>query len=278
MTVKLADRRRSWLVGALLVAGALAGCAQTGPTIHPPTATASGAVATSRKPAGEIPSLTVSSSDPAANADSLPPGWEQWILHPSKARTRYRLEKGESGLSMRADADCSASGLMVRLQIDPSAKPILEWRWKVQSLIEGADNADRYAEDAPVRVVLAFDGDKHSLSFKEQSFFERVKLFGGQDMPYATLMYIWENRKPVGTIIENPHTSRVRKMVVASGPQGLQQWKSFRRNIVEDYRKAFGKPPPGKLIGVAILTDTDNTSQRVTAWYGDIKLKADPAP
>ncbi len=207
----------------------------------------------------------------ATQAPLLPSGWEPWVLHPSKAKTRYRLEKLESGMAMRADADSSASGLVSQLRIDPAKRPFLEWRWRVDSLISGADNTDRYAEDAPVRIVLAFDGDKGALPMRDRMFFEQARFFSGNEMPYATLMYIWENNKPVGTVIHNPNTGRVRKIVVASGPIGVRQWQSFRRNILEDYKLAFGQLP-GKLLGVAILTDTDNTKEKVTAWYGDIKL------
>lgn len=203
----------------------------------------------------------------------LPSGWEPWILHPSKAKTLYRLERleGGSGYVMRADADGSASGLVTEFRMDPSRRPYIEWRWRIDGLIPGADNTDRFAEDSPVRLVLAFDGDKSQLPMRDRMFFERARLFTGRDLPYATLMYIWENNKPVGTVIENPHTGRVRKIVVASGPAGIREWKAFRRNIIEDYKLAFGKPP-GRLVGVAILTDTDNTKEKVTAWYGDIKL------
>lgn len=215
--------------------------------------------------------VAASAAEAARTSPLLPSGWEPWILHPSKAKTRYRLEKLESGMAMRADADSSASGLVSPLRIDPTRRPILEWRWRIDALIPGADNTDRYAEDAPVRVVLAFDGDKSVLPLKDRLFFEQAKLFAGRELPYATLMYIWENNKAVGTVIQNPHTARVRKIVVASGPLGVREWKSFRRNIVEDFKLAYGKPP-GKLLGVAILTDTDNTKEKVTAWYGDIRL------
>jgi Protein of unknown function (DUF3047) len=207
----------------------------------------------------------------ASGALVLPSGWEPWILHPSKQHTHYRLEQLESGVAMRADADSSASGLLTSMRVDPARRPFLEWRWRVDSLIKGADNTDRHAEDAPVRIVLAFDGDKSVLPLRDRLFFERMRLFAGRDLPFATLMYIWENNKPVGAVIKNPHTDRVRKIVVASGPMDLRQWKSFRRNILDDYRLAYGSPP-GKLIAVAILTDTDNTKEKATAWYGDIKL------
>lgn len=239
-----------------------------------------GSAANSAEPdPGDKPALgAVAAGDAAASAAEsasegllLPSGWEPWILHPSKARTRYRLEKLDGSMTMRADADSSASGLKAMLQIDPARRPLLEWRWRIDSLVAGADNTDRYAEDAPVRIVLAFEGDKSKLPIRDRLFFEQAKLFAGNDLPYATLMYIWENNKPVGTVIQNPHTGRVRKIVVASGPIGVRQWQSFRRNIVEDFKLAYGHAP-GKLQGIAILTDTDNTKEKVTAWYGDIKL------
>jgi hypothetical protein len=41
---------------------------------------------------------------------------------------------------------------------------------------------------------------------------------------------------------------------------------------VEDYLRAF-RSPPGRLVGVGIMTDTDNTGERIEAFYGDIELK-----
>jgi hypothetical protein len=52
------------------------------------------------------------------------------------------------------------------------------------------------------------------------------------------------------------------------------QWVSEERNIYEDYRKLFGKEPP-QIGAVAIMTDTDDTQDEVTAWYGDIFLEGE---
>ncbi len=203
---------------------------------------------------------------------TYPAGWEPWILHPAKKRTRYARGTVGDEAVIRAHADSAASGLARPLALDPLSAPVIEWRWRVDSLIKGADNTDRYAEDSPVRIVLAFDGDKRSLPMRDQLFFEQARfLSGGREMPYATLMYIWENRQPVNTVLQNPHTTRVRKIVVASGDSGVGTWQQYRRNIVDDYRQAFGQDP-GQLIGVAILTDTDNTKEKVSSQYGKIRL------
>jgi hypothetical protein len=39
-------------------------------------------------------------------------------------------------------------------------------------------------------------------------------MLSGRDMPYSLLMYIWENRAPVRTVIPSTHTAR--QMIVAA--------------------------------------------------------------
>ena len=75
------------------------------------------------------------------------------------------------------------------------------------------------------------------------------------------------------TVQPNLHTGRIRKLVASSGTDAVGRWQSFRRDIVADYKRAFGEPP-GRLVGVGVMSDTDNTRQRVRAYYGDIQLHA----
>ena len=39
----------------------------------------------------------------------------------------------------------------------------------------------------------------------------------GERPPYATLVYVWDATAPVGTVIINPRSDRIRKIVVDSG-------------------------------------------------------------
>ena len=77
---------------------------------------------------------------------------------------------------------------------------------------------------------------------------------------------------PVGTIIENPHTKRVQMVVAASGAANVGKWVVLKRNVYEDFKRAFGEEP-GRLMEVGILTDTDNTGGSAEAWYGDIEFQ-----
>jgi hypothetical protein len=206
---------------------------------------------------------------------TLPRGWRPWIINRSKSPTQYDLvvDPKSQAVVLHAVADRAASGLKQRLDVDAAARPVVQWRWRVTGLIPLADNTARDVEDSPVRLMLFFDGDRRALPASELVKFELAKMVTGQEPPYATLMYIWENRQPVGTVIASGHTTRVQMVVAGSGDDRLGQWKGFERNYAEDFRRAFGEAP-GRLIGVGILTDTDNTGERIEAFYGDIRLRA----
>ncbi len=104
--------------------------------------------------------------------------------------------------------------------------------------------------------------------------YEAVRLLYGQYPPLGAINYIWESKAPVGTMVPNSYTDQVMMFVLESGPEKLNTWVAERRNVYEDYKKAFGQEPP-MISGVAIMTDTDNTGESATAYYGDIRfLKA----
>jgi hypothetical protein len=85
-------------------------------------------------------------------------------------------------------------------------------------------------------------------------------------------MYVWDNRYPVGSVIPNPHTQRIRQLVIDSGPQGLNRWRDHERDIEADFRAAFGEAP-GRRTAVGVMTDANNTGETVNAWYGPVSLR-----
>ncbi|OYU32297.1 MAG: hypothetical protein CFE39_04200 [Comamonadaceae bacterium PBBC2] len=196
--------------------------------------------------------------------------WEVVTL-PGKLRTAFRLEQRDQRPAVLAHAQSSASMLRQRVNIAPEQLGQLQFEWQVENLMATADMSVRELEDSPVRVILAFEGDRSQFSAKNAMLSELTQALTGEAMPYATLMYVWSNQHPVDTVIINPRTDRVRKWVVESGPQHLNQWRQYRRDIRADFEKAFGEPP-GKLVALAIMTDSDNTQGNVRAWYGNIKL------
>jgi len=242
--------RRLWVVAVSVL---LAGCA---------------AVAPSTPPAAVVP-FSINPPDVPR-----PRGWDELVISRNKTPTDYRLvpDASDGTVVLRARARRSASGLKQVLDIEPQVKPKVAWCWRLTGLIEGADNQDRHAEDSPARLLLFFDGDRSRLPARDQIALDLAETLSGRPVPYATLMYIWENRQPVGTVIASAHTGRVKMVVAGSGGEDLGRWRRLERNYVADFERAFGEPP-GRLVGVGIMTDTDNTGGEIEAYYGDIELR-----
>ncbi len=203
--------------------------------------------------------------------DGIPEGWQFYRIAPYKKNTVYRLENYQGRTVLAANSKTSASGLAVKLRPRSAQNLWLQWEWKAVGAMPQADNADSQRDDAPLRLLVAFDGNKSTLSLKEKLTFEMANLISGQEMPYATVMYIWSGKNAVNAVLNNAHTSRLKMIVVDSGWDNLGEWRKHERDLAADYKLAYGETP-GNVIGIALLTDTDNTKSEVRALYGDIEL------
>lgn len=201
------------------------------------------------------------------------PGVSAWshLGFPGKTPTRFTSVRLDGRATMAVQADASASMLRQQLRIEPDDLGRVHFSWKVPALIDGADLASRDGDDAPVRIVLAFEGDRSRFSPRDAALSELVRALTGEPMPYATLMYVWCNKSEPGTVIDSPRTDRIRRLVVESGPRRLGRWVDYERDVRADYERAFGEKP-GALIGIGIMTDSDNTRTHTQAWYGPLRL------
>jgi hypothetical protein len=208
----------------------------------------------------------------ATAGQPLPHGWQVMKINENKKLTQYRLVDDGGTVVLHANSAQSASAVGQYIAIDLEKTPIVEWRWKIKSLISTADMEAARTEDSPVRLVFAFDGDAKKLSLSDRASGAVAKSLSGKDLPFATLMYVWANAAPVDKIIRNPHTGQIRMIVASTGAGGVGKWQSLSRNVREDYKRAFGEYP-GKMLSYGVMTDTDNTGESVEAWYGDIVFK-----
>ncbi len=202
--------------------------------------------------------------------------WQTFTL-PSKKTTRFSRVTLDGRDAVMASADGSASMLRHKVRVPADQLQQLRFSWKVPQLIANSDLALREGDDSPVRVVLAFEGDRDKWSAKNAMLSELSRALTGEEMPYATLMYVWSNQHAHESIVLNPRTDRIRKLVVETGPQKLKQWLDYERNIKADFERAFGEAP-GALVGIALMTDTDNTLSKATAYYGPVSLHTSALP
>lgn len=208
---------------------------------------------------------------PVSQGDRGP--WQSWqeFTLPGKRSTLYRMQRDGDRIVVRAEAEGSASMLRRQLHIDAAQLWRVQFSWRVPSLIEQADLGDADASDSPARLVFAFDGDHARLSPRNRMLFELAQVLSGEPPPYATLMYAWDPRAAAESVIAGPRTDRVRKIVLESGRARVGQWLHYERDLQADFRRAFGEEP-GALIGVALMTDADNTASRSSAVYGEVRL------
>lgn len=202
-----------------------------------------------------------------------PRGDAAWIEQrfPGKTPTEFSFERKEGREAVAVVARSSVSMKRQRVRVAPEALGKLRFSWYVPELIADADMALRDRDDSTVRVVLVFEGDRSRLTARDVMLSELSRAITGEELPYATLMYVWCNRREPGSVIENPRTSRIRKLVVESGRSNLGRWMDYERDIRADFERAFGEAP-GALVGIGIMTDTDNTRSQARAWYGPIHM------
>jgi Protein of unknown function (DUF3047) len=206
----------------------------------------------------------------SAASGSTETEWQEVRL-PGKRATEYTWEQFDGRRALAARAESSASMMRRKLLTAPKLLGTLNFSWQVPELIAGSDVSTAETEDAPARVMLAFAGDVATLPVRTRMLFELAHAVGGEEPPYATLMYVWDRTAPIGSVIINPRTDRIRKIVVDSGPEGLKRWRDHKRDVAADFRRAFGEEP-GPLLAIAVMTDSDNTKSKTRAWYGPLTL------
>jgi hypothetical protein len=203
-------------------------------------------------------------------SQSTPDNWQPVSFAKIDTKTKYDLVRTDSGTVVRARSEGGAAGLATERRIDLTEYPILEWRWKVNSIVEDGNARTKDGDDYAARLYVTFDYD--DLGFADRVKLTALRALGYDELPTRALNYIWANRVPRDSITPNPFTDWVMMVPVRSGNAHAGEWKTERRNVLEDYRAAFGGDPP-PVNGVAIMTDTDNTNGEATAYYGNIVFR-----
>lgn len=208
---------------------------------------------------------------PPTDATAPPPGWEP-LTFPRVARhTRYTVVLDGERWVLRADSDGAASGLYHPLDLDPKVHRVLSWRWKVDHVLARSDPRRKQGDDYAARVYVAYRYDPAAASLWERSRFGAYRLFYGRYPPGVALNYVWESRLPVGTVLDNAYTARAKIVVARSGAAEAGRWVTETRDIYEDYRRIVGGEPP-RIVGVALMTDTDDTGERAVAYFDALTI------
>ena len=170
--------------------------------------------------------------------------WEKLTL-PKKDNTEYTLVSDSDEPHIKAVSKNSASGWKYKVDIDPKEYPIIEWRWKIDGVLEEGDMTEKDGDDYAARIYITYEYDRKDLPLGERIKYGSMKTFTDFDIPLRSMNYVWANVADTGTVQEN---------------------------VYDTYKTAF-EEEPRKITGVAIMTDSDNSKGSATAYYGNIVFK-----
>jgi len=201
-------------------------------------------------------------------AGSPPAPWSLVRLKGEKP-TAYRVTAVDGRTALEARVDGSMSLMARPISIDLDERPVLCWRWYVDAPVARADMTRKSGDDYAARVYIAFDMPDNVLSGSTKMKLKIARSMFGRSIPDAALVYVWDNKHPVGTARKSSYTDRSQLIVADSGSGRAGTWVSKRANIAGDFAKAFGNRP-GKPIQLAVASDGDNTKSKGRAAFADI--------
>lgn len=180
----------------------------------------------------------------------IPTTLEQWKPKSFKDVTRYTMVNIDGRDAIKAFSNHAASGLVRKIKIDLNKTPYLHWHWRVDNVLRKTDETTRQGDDYPARVYVIVSGGL---------FFWQTR----------ALNYVWSSNQTVNSSWPNAYTENAIMLAVRSGKAQTGQWLHEIRNVREDLPLYLQKSAT-HIDAVAIMTDTDNSAQSVTAYYGEI--------
>ena len=213
----------------------------------------------------------------SARGAQAPEPWRYASL-PNKLPTRFEVVQQGDERVLKVEADGSYGNLVHATQQPLGASTTLSWRWRVEQFVQDADLRTRAGDDGAAKLCVFFDFPTDRLSLAERSQLALARFTTGEDVPSETLCYVWDRKEPKGSMLVNAFTRRIRMVVLESGPTAAPGgWTAERRNLLADYRRAFGDEAGGALpaiVAIAVSADADNTRGRGLAYFSDVDLSA----
>ncbi|MET0541167.1 MAG: DUF3047 domain-containing protein [Variovorax sp.] len=212
-----------------------------------------------------------------SKSDQPPPPWHFTTL-PNKPDTRFEVVQQGRQRVLKVESDQSYGNLVHRTLVPLQGEPTLAWRWRVDQFVQGADLRTKAGDDGAAKLCVFFDLPVDRLSFTERARLAIARSLTGEDVPSEVLCYVWDNKEPRGALLTNAYTDRMQMMVLESGATAVPGgWLQERRNLLADYRRAFGHEAGSTVpdvSAVAVSADADNTHGHGLAYFTDIDLRS----
>lgn len=197
--------------------------------------------------------------------------WKPFTFPKIERHSSYSILQEGAVSYLRAESNSSASALLYKNSFDINRYHKVRWRWRIEKVYERGNAALKSGDDYPIRVYVMFKYDPESAGFKERLTYGIAKAFYGEYPPHSSLNYIWSNKQQDEKIIPSPYTDRSMMIVMESEEEKANTWVDEEVNVMDDYRKAFGKPPPSTA-SIAIMNDSDNTGEDSVSYIDFIEV------
>jgi Protein of unknown function (DUF3047) len=209
-----------------------------------------------------------------AAGDAWPAPWRLVVLPDNKApATRFSQVTLEGHRVARVAAEASYGNLVHELPGSPGERR-LTWRWRLDEQNTAVDLRRKRGDDTAIKVCALFDLPIGKVPFVERQLLRVARMISRENLPAATVCYVWDPRLPQDTVLDNAYTRRVRIMVLRGTEAPLLAWQTEVRDLAADFRQLFGdesaEVPP--LRAVLVGADADNTHGRSVAHLGAISL------
>ena len=201
----------------------------------------------------------------------IPSPWRVERLDERVPPTRYNVRYWDGVNAVEAQASKSMALLVRPLEIDLRKTPIVCWQWRIDAPVASADMTRKSGDDYAARVYLTFDIPPDQLGLVTRTQLALARSIYGPQVPDAAVNYVWDNTHPVGRWQNNAYTDRARMLVLRSGATSAGRWVSERRNLRNDFERAFGLMDR-QLRTLVLASDTDNTGEDAHAGFADVRF------
>jgi hypothetical protein len=184
----------------------------------------------------------------------------RYISFPRRPGAMFET-RGEDTVLVQAKAGVGVLWHPVPPQVAGARKA--RWRWRVMGGVGPTDLTKKGGDDRALAIYFAFveEGDMaHDVDLMDLLRHERGYL----------LVYVWGGAASPETVLPLPYFGGRGRTVVkraANTPEGV--WFNEMADVRGDFRRAFGRPP-GRLVAIAVSSDSDDTGGINVAAVADL--------
>jgi hypothetical protein len=177
------------------------------------------------------------------------PAWAT-VVNAGSPRISWMRDGGAGVLTLCC---CKASfGVQRKVSVDLRAYPVLTWRWRADVLPALGDGRIAKSDDEAAQVYVAFS-------------------------PSRAIGYIWDSRAPAGLAFDSPLQlpfMRLRIFVLRSGTGEQGRWIDERRDLREDYERAFGESlPKVEAVGIRLWINSQHTGGEAASAFSGLAFE-----